>query len=283
MPDLLSLVLTLKLAEKQPAAEDEERPQPLWWGRAAHALLLQTVQKQDAALAQSLHDEEGMKPFTVSNLLGHRKNGKLVAGSTCSLRFTTLKHPLSELLLLSTQKGGNLAPGSLVELDYLPFEVLAVTTDQHVLEWASAAAYEELAARHLPAEGSAPRRIAFQFTSPTAFNTQGRTQPLPLPRLVFQSLLLRWNAVAPRSFPEETIRFAEECLAISRFQLKSRSVPLKEGGLRMGAVGEVTFATLNYDRYWMGILHTLAEFAFFAGVGAATTLGLGQCRRSTEA
>jgi len=148
MPDLLSLVLTLKPVDQQLTGQDSGRVKPLWWGRAAHALLLQTIQKHNAALAQSLHDDDGMKPFTVSNLLGYRKSEKAIPGSTCSLRYTALNRPLCEVLLLSVEKGGALAPGSLVELDYLPFEVLAVTTDPTMMEWAGAATYEEMAARH---------------------------------------------------------------------------------------------------------------------------------------
>lgn len=47
----------------------------------------------------------------------------------------------------------------------------------------------------------------------------------------------------------------------------------------MGAVGSVTFASVSYDRYWMSVLATLAEFALFCGLGAGTAQGLGQVRR----
>jgi CRISPR/Cas system endoribonuclease Cas6 (RAMP superfamily) len=53
---------------------------------------------------------------------------------------------------------------------------------------------------------------------------------------------------------------------------------MKRSGLRMGGTGEVTYVSLNYDRYWMSIIQTLALFAQFGGVGAGTTIGLGQCR-----
>ena len=127
-------------------------------------------------------------------------------------------------------------------------------------------------------EQPAGRKIQFQLASPLVFHSQGKSQPLPLPDLVFGSLLERWNAFAPVSFPAETRRYAAEMLAISRFDLSSRAIPLKSGGLRMGAVGQVEFTALNADRYWLGILHTLAAFAQFAGLGAGTAQGLGQAR-----
>ena len=36
-----------------------------------------------------------------------------------------------------------------------------------------------------------------------------------------------------------------------------------------GGVGEVTYATMNYDRYWMSVVGTLAAFACFPGWGRA--------------
>ena len=101
--------------------------------------------------------------------------------------------------------------------------------------------------------------------------------PVPLPGLVFGSLLERWNAYAPINFPQEVRRYAEECLAISQYELQTRPVPQKSRGLRVGAVGSVTYAALNYDRYWMSLLSVLAGFSLFSGLGAGTTQGLGQC------
>jgi CRISPR-associated endoribonuclease Cas6 len=106
--------------------------------------------------------------------------------------------------------------------------------------------------------------------------------PLPLPGLVFGSLLERWNAFAPIAFPPEARRYAEECLAVSRYELSSRPVPVKSRGLRVGGVGQVTYTALNYDRYWLSVLAVLAEFARYSGVGAGTTMGLGQCRRVSD-
>jgi CRISPR-associated endoribonuclease Cas6 len=106
--------------------------------------------------------------------------------------------------------------------------------------------------------------------------------PLPLPHLVFGSLLERWNAFAPVAFPPELRRYAEECLALSSYELRSRGVLLKEGGLRMGAVGRARYVTTNFDRYWMSLINLLADFAIFSGAGAGTGMGLGQCRRISD-
>jgi CRISPR-associated endoribonuclease Cas6 len=47
-------------------------------------------------------------------------------------------------------------------------------------------------------------------------------------------------------------------------------------------VGDVTYTSINYDRYWMSVMAVLARFALFSGVGASTTMGLGQARGKEE-
>jgi CRISPR-associated endoribonuclease Cas6 len=81
------------------------------------------------------------------------------------------------------------------------------------------------------------------------------------------------------ALPPETRRFADECLALSGFELRSRPAYLKEGGVRVGALGVARYTALNKDRYWLSVMNLLADFALFAGVGVGTTMGLGQTRR----
>lgn len=272
--DLLSLVLTLRpMAEPHP-----DRQLPKWWGRAAHTLLLATVNAADPALAARLHDENGLKPFTVSTLMGRFHRSQPLPGQTYRLRFTSLTAELSAVLMAAAQSGP-LASGARVELDYLPFEIIAAVTSEDETGWPGATTYKDLGGRRLLAGSTPQRRVTFSFTSPVAFKSKDRTMPLPLPDLVFGSLLQKWNAFAPLALPDELRRYASECLAISRFHLRSHAVGAKDDGLRVGAAGEVTYASLNYDRYWMSLIHALGELARFAGVGAAVTQGMGQARR----
>ena len=127
-----------------------------------------------------------------------------------------------------------------------------------------------------------PRSVTLQFVSPTTFKSEGRHVPVPLPHLVFGSLLEKWNAFAPVAFPPELRRYANECLALSSYQLRSSGVTLKEGGLRMGAVGRARYVSTSFDRYWMSLINLLADFALFAGLGAGTGMGLGQCRKMAD-
>jgi CRISPR/Cas system endoribonuclease Cas6 (RAMP superfamily) len=57
------------------------------------------------------------------------------------------------------------------------------------------------------------------------------------------------------------------------------ALPFKEGGLKVGFTGDCHFIALRRDhRQWLRVLHLLAAFALYAGVGAHTAMGLGQAR-----
>jgi CRISPR-associated endoribonuclease Cas6 len=270
---LTSLILHLQ------APHDKKLPASL--GRAGHALFLRLVGRREPALAEELHAGEGPKPFTVSNLvLGKREAGglHLQAGQEGWLRFTGLTAPVSRQLQALAEQ-----PPETVELDGYPLAVTGATLDPAHHPWAGQISYQELAAPFLLGGQSQPgRRIRLEFVSPTTFKSQGRYLPLPLPELVFGSLLDRWQAFAPIALSPELRRLAGEAVALSRYQTRTRSLPYKQGGLQIGFVGPVIFTVLSRDRYWLNALHLLAHFAFYSGVGYQTGTGLGQVRVGEE-
>jgi len=247
-------------------------------GRAAQALLLRLIQAQDAALSARLHDEDGPRPYTASNLvLGRRTGGSLIAPADSEgwLRFTGLTEEVSACLARLAEH-----PPQVLDMDGCSLRVVAATIDAAVHPWAGQSDYQTLATQHLLAGAHAPAaRIALEFASPTAFRSSGRYVPLPLPELVFGSLLERWQAFAPLALSPEVRRFAAEAVVVSRYLLRTRSLPAKEGGLHIGFIGQVSFSALNRDRYWLSVLNLLASYAFFSGVGYGTAAGLGQVRR----
>lgn len=276
MPELVSLTLGLK-----PLADDGGGTEPSWWGRAAQALLLRVVAGRDQALANALHEgESGVRPFTVSSLMGHFAQGRVAPGEVYTLRLSAFRADVASLLAEEAQSGA-LQAGQVLELDYQKFEVLA-PQEGRTNPWAASTSYQALGAPYLLAQEQAPRRISLQLNSPTTFKSGGLHVPLPTPGLVFGSLLERWNAWSPLAFPGELRRYAEECLAVSQYALRSKPIPQKQNGLRVGAVGKMTFTAAHYDRYWMSLVATLADFALFAGVGAGSAQGLGQVRRVVE-
>lgn len=286
--DLISLVLTLRLAQAPKPGTDL----PEWWGRAAHALFLRIIRQGDEYLADDLHEGgSSQRPFTTSSLIGYSSQRGLESEKPYRLRLTGLNQEMTRHLWEASQAGNSLHPGQIIELDHFPFEITGNSLLSSPSEepgaappppngWSRQMTYQELSAPHLLAKMKPERQVSLKFASPTSWKSAaGMHLPLPLPELVFNSLLNRWNAFAPVGLPGEVRRYAAECLAVSRFQLSSRVIPQKRGSVRIGCMGEVTYTSVNYDRYWMNLIQMLAEYALFSGVGINTTQGLGQCWR----
>ena len=277
MNDMLSLRVALRLV---PGQEPETRPIPKWWGEAVHQLAIKVIASHNADLAQELEKSAGLKPFTVSNLRGRFPGGKIDAGSLYKLRFTALDKRVADAFA-AARADGVLRSGETVELDFIKF--LIRQNDPNVPDEIGGVTYQALTNR-LFAATPPPRTLSLEFVSPTLFKQGGRQMPFPMPDLVFGSLLDHWNAspFVPTPLPEEARRYARECLQLGRFELESRVLKMYGETFR-GFIGKVRFHTNNYDRYWMGIMAMLAEYATYAGVGAKTTMGLGQCVPLPEA
>lgn len=274
-PDLLSLVILLNPA----GGGDRKAPLPEWWGRAVHRFFLQWISRSDEILAQELYNTgSSPRPFTCSTLMGRFPPGGSIDGQTCSIRLTALESRLAGMLLEAVQPGGSLSPGALIELDFLPFQVQTSLYNSAEHAWAGSAGYTELAAQYLTGHSKPPRCIQLQIDSPAVFHSNGHFVALPQADLVFGSLLERWNSFSPLTFPADTKEFVRQSVVCNRFNLYSRSLPLKEGNHRIGGMGRVSYTLLGNEPYYSGVLHTLAAFALYCGIGANTSMGLGQVR-----
>jgi len=287
--DLVSLTLALERGAEEGGGRREEGEGKKGegkkgFGREAHAVLLDAIRQVDPALSQEMHDGSGIRPYTVSDLIGYSPRRGLAAGRSYALRFTALTRPAAAALLAAANHGA-LAAGESIRLGDEVFRIQDQTSNlkpQNSNSNLLAQTYESLSAPWLLGRSAPSRRIALRFVSPVTFRSQEKHVPLPLPALVFGSLLEKWNAFAPVALPPETRRFAEECMALSGFELRSRPAYLKEGSVRVGAVGWARYTALNNDRYWLSVMNLLADFAPFAGVGAGTTMGLGGCGRVND-
>jgi CRISPR-associated endoribonuclease Cas6 len=288
LPDLLSLRLPLRLL---PGPSD--RLPPDWWGKAVHRLFLSVVNEIDPALASMVHDDpsieddtsaQRIRPFTVSSLIGYNARFGLDPDLVYYIRLTALSKDLVNVIK-SALTDGPLSPERVIELDYQRFQILGSRrgdTEETQVEVSrqpnlQVASFREISAAKLLGTSQPTRQFRLHFHSPVCFRSGGHTQPLPLPSLVFGSLMQRWNAFAPMEFPLEVRQFVESAVAVSRFEIKSQAIKVS-GGVLIGAIGRVTYQALHYDRYWLALLHTLVTFAEYSGIGHKTTMGMGQVR-----
>jgi CRISPR-associated endoribonuclease Cas6 len=267
---LTSLKLTLR----------SRRPErlPPYLGRAARAVLLRLIAEDDPNLVEELHAPNQRRPYTCSTIWGApTRDGSLVVepDNVVHLRYTGLTAWVSAHLRRLAQD-----PPSHLDVEGACLRIEQATLDADVDRWAGETTYEALADDYLLASRSPARRAKLRFASPTAFRSGGQTVPLPLPDLVYGSLVDTWNAFSPVAVSEEARRFGEECLAISRYRLSTRAVAGKGGSVHIGFVGECQYTALRHDRYWQGVIQLLTDYAFYAGVGYRTTAGMGQARRA---
>lgn len=258
---------------------EEETNLPFHVGRAVYASVLERLAGVDVTLAERLHNSDGPKPLTCSDLMGGRTGAEgrvLKPGESCAVRVTGLTAPVSEALAESLL----LQPPDVWRFVDRSLRVVQTICEAGVDAWSGRTTYEALAAAQLMRIERPGRRVALDFYTPTTFKSGGMHVPVPLPNLVFGNLADRWNAFSPIVLSPEVRRFGEEMVAISRYKLESRSVAFKDGSQRVGGVGRVTYRALGGDRYWLGVMQMLADFAFYSGVGALTTVGFGQSRRA---
>lgn len=274
-PALASFVLTL--TPTAPAALPPEL------GRAVYAELLRRVGQRFPRLTDAVHAGAGPKPFTCSGLFpawdGGRRDGASRAvrpGERYFVRVTGLSEPMTRAL--------NETVGALPQESWLlhggVFQVIDMVADGRRHPWAGRAGYEEIAAAALDRADRLPRALTLEFASPTAFQSDALQIPVPLPDLVFGSLVTRWNAFSPVTLDPDIRLRARERVAMAQYELRSGVAPHKNRALRVGGVGRVTYSIEDADPYLRAALHLLADFALFSGVGAQTATGMGQARRA---
>jgi len=260
-------------------------------GKILHGVFYELLQKASTAKGDEVHSVAGLKPFSTALLLTERQRRAeyIRAGEEMKIRFTFLDDALYPLLaryFLTT-------PDLALELVRTELTVARILATPHSGEaWAGCVLFPELWEQASDQE----KEFAFQFVSPTFFKRGGGPAypdlivPLPLPELVFSSLLRHWNKFAPTSFIEATL-LQEVCarhLEITHHRITSYLARLTfpkpdrtyQTTAFPGFVGECTFRLVElHDSTIIKTLNALADLAFYAGIGAKTTMGFGVSKR----
>lgn len=262
-------------------------------GRPVQAWFLGQITRSNPALASRLHDEQGLKPYTVSTLLDSRSRplrpgSWIEPGEPCWLRITCLSDELSELVETKLIKK---LPKQL-SIHKMVFRVDNVATKRTEHEWAEETTFTEIAQDG--ALASAENRVRMEFASPTAFRNNGLDVCIPAPGQIFRSLWEKWNTFAPELMQVQDLwpQFANDCILVDELtSVNSTPWDFSEGSGRSatGFTGTVGFylapkskVKQQWQEYWDGanvVLQSLANFSFYSGVGHHTTVGMGQARQ----
>jgi CRISPR-associated endoribonuclease Cas6 len=269
---LYSLLLSLVF---EAAADVEPTTGPF-----AHAVFLDWVRQVDPVLAAELHDRDGPKPFTVSPLLDPASDrplvGRIQPGSAARLRFTIL----DDQPLLTLARRFLREPELRLRVGDARLAVREATTAAG--RWSGATTLDEL-----HAQASLDRTLTLQFLTPTSFSfgrgvAGSRIHSFPGAELAFGFLARRWQTLLPHENSEQWQRLGmliESQVDVAAYDLRTAALSL---GRRpeVGCVGWCRYVARGVwpDEY-LRALNALADFAFYAGIGRKTTMGMGQARR----
>jgi CRISPR-associated endoribonuclease Cas6 len=272
--NLLSIVFTLKSTDATSI--------PLHSGRIAQGAVLAWLQRYKPELAVKMHDHY-QRLYTVSGLQGAlKKDGrwlKVAKGESLWFRFTAL-HP--EIIDAFLEIAAREEPGPGFDDERLqPGAVLAPPVEH---ESVSITSFEQLAAgsERLADAGDISTDVSLRFLSPTCFIENGQSLPLPVPRYVFGNLFNQWQNASPFPLPVEEVGHFIENIHLVYTSLKTDTVDFKKFR-RVGYEGVARFGLHpKMPVLYRMVLQLLAEFAFYAGVGSHTAMGLGQTVREAR-
>jgi len=204
-------------------------------------------------LSPSLHDIQQLKPFTLS----------VLESDPPAIRITFMDERLHAA---SSPKLWGLV-GQELQLGSASYRVCAVLEQDH--PWARLSSYPRLF------HGGPEQDYPMRFVTPTLFKRHGAHYPLPEPRLVFGSLLARFKAFAPVTTPASLPESIER-LTLRYAHIRTHSI--EHATRAVGFTGRTVYHLPNASEDEARWLTALWRFAFFAGVGAKTTLGFGQVK-----
>ena len=247
-------------------------------GYHSYVLLLSLLREVSPETAEQFHEMEAPKPFTASPLRGKFALGgkKVVTGSSYWLRFTFLDDSLFAQIagsLVNPKRREGLRLGAAT------FKLDEAITNQQGSPWARFGSFEDIHER-----APLDTKIPLEFSSPTTFRSGGkRNFTFPLPELVFGSYLSKWNTHSHIKFDESLRSLFPDHIIPARYKLETRILDF--GSYQeVGFEGGCTFiVSESVPKEALRQINAMADFAFYAGTGAKTTMGMGQTRRIDNA
>jgi CRISPR-associated endoribonuclease Cas6 len=235
---------------------------PVACGRAIHAQVLQWFRLADPDISEAIHQSQE-SPISLSGLMGkHRKSG-VRAGDEFFFRIGLLNGSLLGPLLYGLEQWGD-KPFSLAKC---PFVLRSINVVPGTDPWVGSSDYLLLAKISTTSD-----ELLLKLLSPTSFklNSGQGIQPFPLPESVFGNLQRRWNVFAPEEWQFSKIQWSG---LVSDYDLKTQKIKM-DNSVEIGAVGWVRYRFPDPEQARRATI--LAHFAFFAGVGRKTAMGMGQ-------
>ena len=253
---------------------------PEFTGRVMHGVFFNTLSEISSGLAEFIHDELNLKPFSVSELVGQQKRQiirrkfKVRQGDMFKWRIATLNEELLNAI-------AHLPLKYRFSINKIPMTLEKIIIDGEREAGTGAINDEELMAACMSMENFSSIRV--RFVSPTTFKVNQNDYPLPLPKLFFSSLADKWQqAGMPADINKEYIKELAELIYPSYWQGKSGRTYLAEGRGVRTFKGEFVYELSALSLEERQIMLLLAQFGCFSGCGRMTGQGMGQIEVELE-
>jgi len=243
-------------------------------GHHAYGLFLALMRRSNLSMADELHASDSIKPFTISPLQGKFqravKSLKVIGGYEYFIRLTFLREDVFAYFMDATLK----AASQLLRLESAVFHIDHVILRHEDSLFCRHQSYQELFTESQPV-----RKISLRFLSPTAFRSGGKRNVLfPEASLAFGSYLSKWQHFSPIKVDEHTAELLGGII-VARYKLNTHIMHFSSYQ-EIGFEGACTFELpADFDEDSLKTINALADFAFYCGTGAKTTMGMGQTGR----
>lgn len=258
--ELVAIALTLK-----PERDLNLHPQ---YTTQLHGWFLHHIRQINPQLSQQLHDGQGEKAFTISQLHGsiiaQGKAQHLSAHNTYQWQITALSRPLCDCL----RQWLDLPPTRL-ELNSGNYQILDFRLSYPPTTYAEI--WQQSANSSTPLE--------LTFTTATSFRKRGNHMPLPIPENLFHSYLRRWNHFSAQKFDQDPfLEWVNDNIVILRHDLRSAKVQAGKSGSVTGFLGSIQLGFTTKAKHhpeYIQLVRTLIACAPYFHTGHKVTFGLG--------
>ncbi|OCL26482.1 CRISPR-associated endoribonuclease Cas6 [Orenia metallireducens] len=223
-------------------------------GKQTHGLFFDLISSVDKKIADNLHQSNQVKPFTTG----------IIYGKEPKIRFTFLEDEMQSALLSALLDRDNF-PLTLKDEEIVINTIRTVDDESGLANFCN---YNQL----LECENKSFR---LSFLTPTAFKKGSLNYILPDLDSIFRGLLQKWNLFSGYKYDFGLIEEINQKVGITKHKVRSEVINYGRY-FQVGFVGYIEAKIFSKDKKFIKKVQSLAQFAFYAGVGYKTTMGMGQ-------
>jgi CRISPR-associated endoribonuclease Cas6 len=239
-------------------------------GVALRGLFYTLIGEVNPGLSDEIHNTHDVKPFTISPLRSCPQRKGSISRATPNqvyrVRFSTLEQGITKALIDAIEKRVKGNPN--VEIGEKKWRIVRHGKGERRVHVSFANLIH--AATNYP-------QITLHWVSLTTIKQDRVNLLFPLPRQTFTELVRKWRRFSPIPLSDDILDWIEDNVVVEAYKLQTRPVHLGSYQIH-GFKGWCRFRLLDHEPGYTQALNSLASFAFYAGTGGKTTMGMGQTR-----